>query len=113
MRECPHGCLFLVVGFPRLALRDAGRPERSGGRLETRRASRTARPCALIRFQNSPPAPTPSRRHGWLAGGALGALVFTGLGFFAGCSFLTAPSGRSRHFSSLPRYTSCTRPLRS
>src|SRR6266576_261505 len=86
---------FVFLGSVlRLEVRDAGRPERSAGRPESRTSSRTARPWALIPFQNFRPTPIPSRRHGWSwAGGFTAVVVFTFRAFFTGEFLRTTPLG--------------------
>ena len=54
-RMSPSVVVILVMGFARLVARDAGRPERSGGRPESRTPSRAARPWALISAPKLPP----------------------------------------------------------
>src|ERR1035437_2976255 len=95
--------LLFVVLFPWLEVRDAGRPERSGGRPESRTSNRTARPLALIPLQYFRPKPTPSRRHGWLNAGVCpsGFLFSARTGGVPG-DFRIVPAGSVRHLRALP-----------
>src|ERR1039458_546035 len=114
MRKCPLLRLLFVDLFPRLAARDAGRPERSGGRPEaptaSRAAARLARPRALPPRQYPPPPPTPNCRHGCAAAGLTTA---RDLGAFGSTTLRRGRSGKARQRSFLPPCTHCTRPSRS
>ena len=107
------GCYSLICP-PRLAARDAGRPERSGGRPESLAASRIAacwtRARALTPRQYSRPTPTPNCRQGCSAAGSPTAGGFGALG---STTLRAGRSGKARQRSFLPRCTNCTRPSRS